>query len=202
MGGHLNPDSDGNLPQEQWEPFLRRLGLSDTFIAVILQQGGDMVRSLQVYEMNGKVQLEHAVSTGIRDPVKNRSRMDVLLRYANSDGVFTQAEFAAAGCWFESHPHVESHEVPDAAFNLGSFFSTLVLPFFGRCGEKFRQVGPMVPGGKGALGNVTSHYPARPNNLANARDPLPCTPEMLYMRQDDVENIIWRNRFPDDFQLF
>lgn len=176
--------------------------MSDTFIDVVLQSGGDLVRPLRVFEMNGNVKLEHAISTGIRDPVKNRSRMDALLKYANADGVFTQAELTAAACWFESHPHVETHEVPDAAFNLGFFLSNVVLPFFGRCGEKFRQVAPLMPGGKGSLGNVTSHYSSRPNNLANARDPLPCTSEMLFMRQDDVENLFWRNRFPEDFQLF
>lgn len=199
--GHLMPDGDGNLPQDQWEPFMNRLGAAALADFILGLEHAHLVKPLKIYEMNDKLELEHGASSGIRDPAKNRSRMDALMSYADPDGVFTRAEFEAAGKWFEAHPHAEMHEIQlDNPFTPESVFSTLLLSVFGRCGEKFRHFGPETPEGP-MFGTVTTHYPTRAKNLANSKDPFPCAPEKLYMRQDDLENIMWRNRFPDDFEL-
>lgn len=196
------PDGDGNLPQDQWEPFLNRLGAAGLAAFILQQEFSDLAKPLKIYEMNDKLELEHGFSSGIRDPAKNRSRMNALMSYADPDGVFTRAEFEAAGKWFEAHPHAETHEKTESPFTPGRVFSTMLLSIFGRCGEKFRKIFPEPPGGDGLFGTVTTHYPTHAKNLANSKDPFPCNPEKLYMRQDDLENIMWRNRFPDDFELF
>jgi len=70
----------------------------------------DHVGRVEVFEMNGNRQfLEHGMSSGIRDPLPNRTAFEVLLSFADDDGTMGKAELTAAGLFFDAHPNGESH---------------------------------------------------------------------------------------------
>merc|ERR1719453_778226 len=111
--GQLVPDAKGEVAFSQIVAFLTMVGAP----AMALLFGAPplvapVVNPLKIFDMDDNLALEHGVSSGIRDPAKNRTAMDLLLSYAGKDGVFTEAEFSKAGKYFDTHPGPETHVKP------------------------------------------------------------------------------------------
>ena len=79
--GTLSLDKKGQFDADALKAFLESIHVGPFFAAV-----GATPFPVEVYEMDGKIAFEHGKSSGIRDPRLNRTRLDILLSYADEAG--------------------------------------------------------------------------------------------------------------------
>ena len=141
---------------------------------------------------------------------QSRERLDKLLSFGDSNGVFTHVEFEAAGKWFDDNlPSPLAYEPPPidgAETEKGDHQHALVdllLPMFGRCGPKWRKYTILEVVTNGAMQDleVKDHYGENLEDYDEDDLPIPCTEDKLFMTAADLE-AIFRHEWPHGFKLF